>query len=125
MLPAATDSSSDARLEVLAHVLSASSIALTVDGAKAFVGSPDTGAVFEIDTQTRAIRAVAGFPTQPNPSQESRCAQQGRVPLLTRPSVPPLSPSMVMGIFLLRTRTQAAFSGSMRSPRRSPWLQAA
>ncbi len=77
VLPAATDSSSDARLVLLAHVVSASSIALTVDGAKAFVGSPDTGAIFEIDTQTRAIRAVAGFPTQPNPSQESRCAQQG------------------------------------------------
>jgi sugar lactone lactonase YvrE len=76
VLPAATAPSSDARPVVLAHVVSASSIALTVDGAKAFVASPDTGAIFEIDTQTRAIRAVAGFPTQPNPSQESRCAQQ-------------------------------------------------
>jgi sugar lactone lactonase YvrE len=77
VLPAATASSSDARLVVLAHVISASSIALTVDGAKAFVGSSDTGAIFEIDTQTGAIRAVAGFPAQPNASQESRCAQQG------------------------------------------------
>jgi sugar lactone lactonase YvrE len=77
VLPAATASSSDTRLIVLAHVVSASTVALTVDGAKAFVGSPDTGAIFEIDTQTRAIRPVAGFPTQPNPSQESRCAQQG------------------------------------------------
>ena len=77
VLPAATTSSPDARLVVLAHIVSASSIALTVDGAKAFVGSPDTSGIFEIDTQTRAIRAVAGFPAQPNPSQESRCAQQG------------------------------------------------
>jgi sugar lactone lactonase YvrE len=77
VLPAATDSSSDARLVVLAHVVSASSIALTADGAKAFVGSPDTGAIFEIATQTRAIRALTGFPTQPSPSQESPCAQQG------------------------------------------------
>ena len=83
VLPAATDSSSDARLVVLAHVLSPSSIALTVDGSKAFVGSPDTGAIFEIDTQTRAIRTVAGFLSQRNPSQESRCAQQSSGSLAT------------------------------------------
>lgn len=78
VLPAATDSSSATQLAVLAHVGSLSSIALTVDGTKAFVGSPETGAIFEIDTQTRAIRTVPGFATQSNPSQvSSRCLQQG------------------------------------------------
>ncbi|HKN60420.1 MAG TPA: choice-of-anchor D domain-containing protein [Candidatus Acidoferrales bacterium] len=83
VLPAATGSSSDARLIVLARVVAASSIALTVDGAYAFVSSPDTGAVFEINTQTRAIRAVAGFPARSNSSQEPRCAQQGSGSLAT------------------------------------------
>jgi sugar lactone lactonase YvrE len=48
-------------VEVLAHVISPASIAVTPRGNKVFVASPDNGAVFAIDTQTRAIEIVPGF----------------------------------------------------------------
>ena len=86
VLPAATDSFGGTQLAVLAHIGSAASIALTVDGGKAFVGSPDTGAIFEIDTQTRAIRAVSGFPIRSNSPQESSPCSE-RHPGLTDNSV--------------------------------------
>lgn len=70
IVPVATDFSSVAPLAVLAHFASPSSIAVTVDGTRAFVASSDTGAIFEIDTQTRAIRVVPGFAVQSNSSQE-------------------------------------------------------
>jgi hypothetical protein len=50
------------RLETLAQVVSPSSIAVTLDGAKVFVGSPETGGVFAITTSTRAIAGITGFP---------------------------------------------------------------
>jgi sugar lactone lactonase YvrE len=49
------------RLETLAHVVSPANIAVTLDGAKVFVASPDSGAVFAITTSTHAIASVAGF----------------------------------------------------------------
>lgn len=49
------------RLETLAQVNSPTSIAVTLDGTKVFVASPQTGEVFTITTSTRAIAAVAGF----------------------------------------------------------------
>lgn len=49
------------RLETLAQVVSPTSIATTLDGAKVFVASPQTGGVFAITTSTRAIASVAGF----------------------------------------------------------------
>lgn len=48
-------------LEVIAHVAQPASIAVTQDGSKIFVGSPENGAVFAIDPDTRAIQSVAGF----------------------------------------------------------------
>jgi sugar lactone lactonase YvrE len=51
------------RLETLAQVVSPASIAVTLDGAKAFVASPETGGVFAITTSTHAITGVAGFTT--------------------------------------------------------------
>jgi sugar lactone lactonase YvrE len=48
-------------LEILAHVISPASIAVTPDGSKVFVASPETGAVFAINVQTRAIDVVPGF----------------------------------------------------------------
>jgi sugar lactone lactonase YvrE len=51
------------QIEVLAHVISPAGIAVTPRGSKVFVASPDTGAVFAIDTQTRAIEIVPGFST--------------------------------------------------------------
>jgi sugar lactone lactonase YvrE len=65
LLPSATtSSSSDQQAEVLAHVVSPSEVALTVDGGKIFVASSITGAIFEINTQTRAIQSIAAFPPQ-------------------------------------------------------------
>lgn len=52
----------DQEIEILAHVVSPGSLALTSDGRKLFVASPDTGAVFAIDTQTRQLQPVPGFP---------------------------------------------------------------
>jgi sugar lactone lactonase YvrE len=50
------------RLETLAQVVSPASIAVTLDGAKVFVASPQTGGIFVIATSTHAITSVAGFP---------------------------------------------------------------
>jgi len=65
------------RVQVLAHVMSPASIALTPDGSKVFVASPDTGAVFEIDTQTRAIRSLSAFPPQKTGAGEVKSACGG------------------------------------------------
>jgi len=50
-----------AKLQILAHVISPASIAVTPDGSKVFVASPETGAVFAINTATLAIDVVPGF----------------------------------------------------------------
>lgn len=52
----------DEQIEILAHIVSPGSLALTTDGGKLFVASPDTRAVFAVDTETRQIQPVAGFP---------------------------------------------------------------
>lgn len=52
---------STGKLETLAQVVSPSSIAVTRDGAKVFVASPETGGVFAITTGTHAIASVAGL----------------------------------------------------------------
>lgn len=81
VLPLAADPSANSQLAILAHVSSPTAVALTVDGFKAFVSSAETGAIFEIDTQTHAIRAVPGFTPQANSSQQaSGCAQQSATP---------------------------------------------
>lgn len=76
LLPFATDSSTTTQPSILAHVASPASIALTTDGAKAFIASPDTGAIFEIDAQSRAIHSVPGFAVQTDSSQKSPCLEQ-------------------------------------------------
>jgi len=48
-------------LELLAHVALPASIAVTGDGSKVFVASPENGAVFAIELRTHAIQTVAGF----------------------------------------------------------------
>lgn len=65
LLPHAAESApGEQKIEILTHIAAPASIALTSDGRKAFVASADTGAVVEIDTQTRAIRPVTAFPAQ-------------------------------------------------------------
>jgi hypothetical protein len=54
-----TASSGD--LKLLAHVISPASLAITPDGLKLFVASPQTGAIFSIDTRTYSIALIPGF----------------------------------------------------------------
>jgi len=49
------------QLRVLAHVVSPTSIAVTDDGTKVFVTSPETGGVFVIPTNTRALNVLPEF----------------------------------------------------------------
>lgn len=58
------------QIQVLAHIASPASIALTADGRRAFVASPDTGAILELETQTRAVQVVPGFAAQKSDSQD-------------------------------------------------------
>lgn len=77
VLSFAIDASSPPQLAILAHVVSPASIALTSDGTKAFVASPDTGAIFEINTQSHAISVVPGFTAQVSDAGSApRCQQQ-------------------------------------------------
>jgi sugar lactone lactonase YvrE len=71
------------QIEVLAHVISPASIAVAPDGSKVFVASPETGAVFAIHTQTRAMEVVPGFAapiTSAASSEPSSSATAGVVP---------------------------------------------
>jgi sugar lactone lactonase YvrE len=62
-------------LKMLAHVISPASLAITPDGLKLFVASPQTGAVFSINTQTHSIALIPGFaPTVSGPIPESSTA---------------------------------------------------
>jgi len=62
LLPSATTSlPSDQPVEVLAHIVRPTDLALTVDGERIFVASSDTGAIFSVNTQTREIRSIAAF----------------------------------------------------------------
>jgi sugar lactone lactonase YvrE len=57
------------QVQVLAHVASAATIALTPDGRKAFIASPDTGAIVQVDTQTRMIEVIPGFAAEESNGQ--------------------------------------------------------
>jgi sugar lactone lactonase YvrE len=88
VLPAATTSSAgDESLQVLAHIALPASITLTDDGNTVFVVSPEAGAVFEIDTQTRALRSLTEFPSRKAPpndqtaSTSTSSTQDGRGPV--------------------------------------------
>ncbi len=71
---------STGQLETLAQVVSPASIAVTLDGSKVFVASPETGGVFAISTITHAIAAVPGFapaaaaPTASSDAKANPCA---------------------------------------------------
>lgn len=53
--------SAPAALTILINVRQAGSIAVTPDGSKLFVASPESGDVFAIGTRTHEIQSVAGF----------------------------------------------------------------
>ena len=64
--------SATGQIDVLAHVTSPATIAVTPDGSIVFLASPETGAVFSIATQPHAITIVAGFP---GPATDTEMAQ--------------------------------------------------
>ena len=59
------------QLTILAHVASPASLAVTTDGSKVFVASPETGGVFAITTLTRSVATVPGFTPVANESTAS------------------------------------------------------
>ena len=59
------------QLALLAHVASPASLAVTTDGSKVFVASPETGGVFAITTLTRSVGTVPGFAPVANESTAS------------------------------------------------------
>jgi sugar lactone lactonase YvrE len=86
---AVASSAQEEQVQVLAHVLAPASLALTTDGSRAFVASPDTDAVFEIETQTRAIRSVSAFPLQKGEGGEAKSACAGLGPGAQQEASPP------------------------------------
>jgi sugar lactone lactonase YvrE len=50
------------QLEVLAHMVSPAAVAVTPDGSTVFAGSPDTGVIVAINTQTHALRRAGVSP---------------------------------------------------------------
>ena len=79
MLHSAT-SDSPGVLEILGHVVSPTSVAVTLDGAKVFAASSDTGAIVTINTKTRSI-ASAGI----SASKWVMPGEQGEVTKRTTP----------------------------------------
>jgi sugar lactone lactonase YvrE len=66
-------------LEVLAHVAQPASVSSTGDGSKVFVGSPENGGVFVIDTRTRGIQSLVGPASQPSACSGSPASGDGRI----------------------------------------------
>jgi len=84
-------SSQTTELETIAQVIAPASIAVTRDGTKVFVASPETGGVFKIDVANRSIQQVAGFvPHAPSALADgnSNTALCGSTPTSTRESCP-------------------------------------
>jgi sugar lactone lactonase YvrE len=62
------------KLETLGHVIAPGSIAVTADGSKVFVASPEAGAVFSISTESGAVTMVAGAAAAKSPSATNAAA---------------------------------------------------
>lgn len=93
LLPdAAASSLAEQRIQILAHIAKPASLALTPDGRKLFVASPDAGAVFEVDTQTRQIEPLGAFPNRKTKGQNDSTAVCGATS--SQPDVPePVCPA--------------------------------
>lgn len=71
---------SSGRLETVAQVGSPASIAVTLDGTKVYVASPETGGLFAVTTSTHAIATVAGFvPTNAKSAAACPAVENGAV----------------------------------------------
>ncbi len=68
------------QLQTLAQVASPASVAVAPSGGTVFVASPENGAVFAINTQTRAIQSVTGLggaPANPSSASSPTCSAPG------------------------------------------------
>jgi sugar lactone lactonase YvrE len=61
-------------LATLAQVSSPASVAVTADGAEAFVASPENGSVFALDLPQGSLRAVTGLNKQPQSAENPPCS---------------------------------------------------
>lgn len=87
VLRAATDAAPGA-LEILAHVISPASIAVTQDGGKVFVASPETGSVFAIGTASRSIHQLFGVAAESAASLRQGTSRQGGAPANAHAMIP-------------------------------------
>ncbi len=98
------------QLQTLAQVASPASIAVAPSGGTVFVASPENGAVFAINTQTRAIQSVTGLggaPANPSSASSSACTAPAR-PEARRKFVRLASRWTLLEISSLRMRIAAA-----------------
>jgi hypothetical protein len=71
-------SSTPGRLEILAQIVRPASIAVTPDGSRVFVASPEISTISRFDTASRPISNIAStrFSGEPSPSPTSACTLQ-------------------------------------------------
>ena len=67
-------------LEILGHVVSPTSVAVTLDGAKVFAASSDTGAIVTINTKTRSIASSGVSASNVSISSQQRANSTKVVP---------------------------------------------
>jgi hypothetical protein len=79
MLHSAT-SASPGVLEILGHVISPTSVAVTLDGGKVFVASADTGTIVAINTKTRSIASAGISPANVAVDSQQRASNTKIVP---------------------------------------------
>jgi sugar lactone lactonase YvrE len=92
LLPNAVASApGEQEVQILAHVADPAALAITSDGRKLFVASAGTGAVFQVDTQTRQIEPVSAFPAAKTAGQNGSttvCGANPSQPVETLPVCP-------------------------------------
>jgi sugar lactone lactonase YvrE len=74
----AATSQTPGSVEMLAHVAQPAAISTASDGAKVYVSSPESGAVFAIDTRSREIQTLAGIASQPSACAASVTSKEGQ-----------------------------------------------
>ncbi len=67
-------------LEILGHVVSPASVAVTLDGNKVFAASPDTGTIVQINTKTRSISSAGISPARFFADSQQRAGSANIIP---------------------------------------------
>jgi len=65
--------STPGRLEILAHVVHASSVALSPDGSRAYIAAPESGTVLQFDAASHAITTLVAGSGTVHPGGSSTC----------------------------------------------------